>query len=159
MAGTVCPCWGTYTIALVELALYLPALLVQKSRHLRPSMLRLHRFLVHIPTVSLGVTCVVVYTYGCDDGRISPTRCAIIAAELDGRCRPRQACRIPLAAMRSARNVLAAGLRPVSPAAPGGFPRSRTTPPSGIRSCGDASLARSAPGTRPCPPRLCLFGS
>ena len=37
------------------------------------------------PTVSLGVTCAVVYTYGCDDGRIAPTRCAIIAAGLDGR--------------------------------------------------------------------------
>ena len=38
-----------------------------------------------IPTVSLSVTCAVVYTYGCDDGRIAPTRCAIIAAGLDGR--------------------------------------------------------------------------
>jgi hypothetical protein len=32
------------------------------------------------PTVSFGVTCAVAYTYGCDDGRIGPTRCAIIAA-------------------------------------------------------------------------------
>jgi hypothetical protein len=32
------------------------------------------------PTVSLGVTYAVVDTYGCDDGRIAPTRCAIIAA-------------------------------------------------------------------------------
>ena len=38
-----------------------------------------------IPTVSLGVTCAVVDTYGCDNGRIAPTRCAIIAAGLDGR--------------------------------------------------------------------------
>jgi HSP20 family protein len=30
------------------------------------------------PTVSLGVTCLVVYTYGCGDGRIWPTRCAVI---------------------------------------------------------------------------------
>src|SRR6266699_1528559 len=37
------------------------------------------------PTVSLGVTYAVVYTYGCDDGRIAPTRCAVIAAGLDGR--------------------------------------------------------------------------
>ena len=34
------------------------------------------------PTVSLDVTCAVVCTYGCDDGRIGPTRCAIIAAGL-----------------------------------------------------------------------------
>jgi transposase len=38
-----------------------------------------------IPTVSHGVTCAVVDTYGCDDGRISPTHCAVIAAGLDGR--------------------------------------------------------------------------
>ena len=31
-----------------------------------------------IPTVSLGVTYAVVDTYGCDDGRIGPTRCALI---------------------------------------------------------------------------------
>ncbi len=37
------------------------------------------------PTVSIVVTCVVVYTYGCDDGRIAPTHCAIIDAGLDGR--------------------------------------------------------------------------
>jgi hypothetical protein len=37
------------------------------------------------PTVSLGVTCAVVDTYGCDNGRIAPTRCAIIAAGLDGK--------------------------------------------------------------------------
>src|SRR5712691_4162502 len=30
------------------------------------------------PTVALGVTSVVAYTYGCDDGRISPTRCAVV---------------------------------------------------------------------------------
>ena len=37
------------------------------------------------PTVSLGVTSAVVNTYGCDNGRISPTHCAVIAAALDGR--------------------------------------------------------------------------
>jgi hypothetical protein len=47
----------------------------------------------HIPTVSLGVTCVVVCTYGYDDGRIGPTRCAVIDAALDGRSRPHQACK------------------------------------------------------------------
>jgi len=38
-----------------------------------------------IPTVCLGVTYVVVYTYGCDDGRIWRTRCAVIDAALGGR--------------------------------------------------------------------------
>jgi DDE superfamily endonuclease len=42
------------------------------------------RVVLDKPTVSLGVTCAVVDTYGCDDGRIAPTRCAIIAAGLDG---------------------------------------------------------------------------
>src|SRR3989449_2684345 len=37
------------------------------------------------PTVSLDVTSAVVDTYGCDGGRISPTRCAVIDAALDGR--------------------------------------------------------------------------
>src|SRR6266481_6143828 len=95
------------------------------------------------PTVSLGVTSAVVCTYGCDDDRIALTRCAIIAAGLDGRCRPRRTCGTPPAAARSAHTALAAGLRPVSTAAPGAFPRSRTTPPAGIRLCGDASPPRS----------------
>src|SRR5467141_526493 len=34
------------------------------------------------PTVSLGVTYVVVCTYGCGDGRIGPTHCAVIDAGL-----------------------------------------------------------------------------
>src|SRR5437868_15429814 len=97
------------------------------------------------PTVSLGVTCAVVCTYGCDDGRIVLTRCAIIDAGLDGRCSPRRTCSTPPAAARSARNALAAGLRPVSTADPGAFPRSRTT----IRPCGDASPPRYVPGIRP----------
>src|SRR2546430_14281202 len=104
----------------------------------------------HRPTVSLGVTSAVVCTYGYDDGRILPTRCAIIDAGLDGRCRLRRRRRTPPAAARSARNALAAGLRPVSTADPGAFPRSRTTPPVGIRPCGDASRARAALGTHPC---------
>src|SRR5437867_4094985 len=40
------------------------------------------RFTVYKPTVSIGVICAVVYTYGRDDGRIAPTRCAIIDAGL-----------------------------------------------------------------------------
>jgi len=41
--------------------------------------------LFHKPTVSLGVTYVMVYTYGRDDGRIAPTRCALIDAAPVGR--------------------------------------------------------------------------
>ena len=47
----------------------------------RPSQV----FIVDKPTVSRGVTYAVVCTYGCDGGRISPTRCAVIDAALDGR--------------------------------------------------------------------------
>src|SRR3989441_9214990 len=101
-------------------------------------------------TVSLGVTCAVVCTYGCDDGRIAPPRCAIIDAGLDGRCRPRQACRTPPAGARSARSVLGAASRPASTADPGAFPRSKTIPPSVTTPCGDANRARCAPGTHPC---------
>jgi hypothetical protein len=36
------------------------------------------RYADHKPTVSLGVTSVVVCTYGCGNGRIGPTRCAVI---------------------------------------------------------------------------------
>ena len=43
------------------------------------------------PTVSIGVTYAVVYTYGSDDGRISPTRCAVIVAGLGDRYSPRRA--------------------------------------------------------------------
>src|SRR6266852_9581990 len=78
------------------------------------------------PTVCLGVTCAVVCTYGCDDGRIAPPRCAIIDAGLDGRWSPRQACRTPPAGARSARSVLGAASRPASTADPGAFPRSKT---------------------------------
>src|SRR5215475_14908775 len=109
-----------------------------------------------IPTVCLGVTCAVVYTYGCDDGRIALTRCAIIDAGLDGRWSPRQACRTPPAGARSARSVLGAASRPASTAAPGAFPRSKTIPPSVTTPCGDANRARCAPGTHPCRLRPCL---
>src|SRR3989442_5726859 len=34
--------------------------------------------IAHRPTVSLGVTSAVVCTYGCGDGRIALTRCALI---------------------------------------------------------------------------------
>src|SRR5881628_3301589 len=96
-----------------------------------------------IPTVSLGVTYAVVCTYGCDDGRIGPTRCALIAAVPVDRYRRCRACRIPPGAAGSARNALAAASRPVSTADLGAFPRLRTIPPAGIRLCGDASPPRS----------------
>src|SRR5713101_4176284 len=111
------------------------------------------------PTVSLGVTSVVAYTYGCDDGRISQTRCALIDDGLDGRYSRCRVCRTPPAAASSARIGLAAASRPVSTADPGGFHSSGTTLPSGIRPYGDASLPRYAPGTRPSPPRSCPVGS
>src|SRR5467141_1539945 len=133
---------------------FLPTLTIFKA--CRPNLYSVHFTTMLKPTVSLGVTSAVVCTYGYDDGRILPTRCAIIDAGLDGRCRRRRTRRTSPAAARSARNALAAGLRPVSTADPGAFPRSRTTPPGGIRPCGDASPPRSAPGIRPCPPRLCL---
>src|SRR5712691_13091282 len=119
----------------------------------------MHDLLAIKPTVSLGVTYVVVCTYGYDDGRIAPTRCAVIDGGLGDRCSQRRACRIPPARARSARIVLAAASRPASTAAPDGFRRSRTTPRSTTRPCGDASPARCAPGTRPSPPRLFPFCS
>src|SRR6516165_9663387 len=109
----------------------------------------------HKPTVSLVVTYVVVDTYGCDDGRIWPTRCAVIDAALGGRYSPRPACSKPPARAGSARNALAVESGLASTVDLGASRRSRTTPPSGTMSCGDASLPRCAPGTRPCPPRLC----
>ena len=110
---------------------------------------------LRIPTVSLGVTSAVVCTYGYDDGRIAPTRCAVIDAALGDRCRQCRACRTLPAAAGSAHSKLAAGSRPVSTVDPGGFHRSRTISPSATRPCGDANPARCAPGTRPSPPRPC----
>src|SRR5215467_3531655 len=107
------------------------------------------------PTVSLDVTYAVAYTYGCGDGSIWPTHGAVIDAGPDGRCRSRRACRRPPGAAGSVRSALVAGSEPGAPAAPGGFHHSGTTPPSTTRPGGDASLARSAPGMHPCPPRLC----
>src|SRR6516165_10727572 len=43
----------------------------------------------------MGVTYVLAYTYGCDDGRIWRARCAVIVAVLDGRWSPRRANRTP----------------------------------------------------------------
>src|SRR2546430_17687282 len=65
------------------------------------------------PTVSLGVTSLVADTYGCDDGRIALTRCALIAGGLGDRCSQRQACKTPPAGARSAHSALVAGAVPV----------------------------------------------
>src|SRR6266849_4473418 len=107
------------------------------------------------PTVSIDVTCAVAYTYGCDSGRILPTRCAVIDAALGDRWSPRRAYSKPPAGVGSAHNGLAAASTPVSPVDPDGFHRSRTTPPSATTPCGGATPARCGPDTRPCRPRLC----
>jgi hypothetical protein len=91
------------------------------------------------PTVCLDVTSLVVYRDGSDHGKIGPTRCALIGGTLGDRCRTHRASRTPPAAARAARSARAAGSRPVSPANPGGFPRSRTTLRSGTMSCDDAN--------------------
>ena len=111
------------------------------------------------PTVSLGVTSAVVDTYGCNDGRIAPTRCAIIAAGLGDRWSRCRGCSRPPAGAGSARIAPAATSRPASTFDPGGSLRSRTIPPSATTPCDEASRARSAPATRPCRPRPCLFES
>src|SRR2546426_161557 len=122
---------------------------VRKTAHVTevpaPRSARIITCANHKPTVCLGVTYAVVCTYGCDDGRIAPPRCAIIDAGLDGRCSPRPACRTPPAGARSARSVLGAASRPASTAAPGAFPRSKTILPSVTTPCGDANRARCAP--------------
>src|SRR5882762_10330478 len=61
------------------------------------------------PTVCLGATYVVAYTYGYDGGRISPTHCAIIDVALGDRSRQRRACSRPPAGAGSARIGLVAG--------------------------------------------------
>src|SRR5215472_14409863 len=79
------------------------------------------------PTVSLGVTYAVAYTYGRDDGRIAPTHCALIDGRLGGRCSRCQVCRTPPAGAYSAHSGLAGASRQASTAALGGLLRSRTT--------------------------------
>src|SRR5436309_2790500 len=108
------------------------------------------------PTVSLGGTSAVVCTYGCGDGRIALTRCALIDGVLGDRCSQCPGYRTPPATAGSARSALVAKSRPVSIADPDGFPRARTTPRSWTRPCGDASPARCVPGTRPFPLHPCL---
>src|SRR5262245_15206987 len=107
------------------------------------------------PTVCLGVTSSVAYTYGYDDGRIGPTRCALIDGARGDRWSRCQGGSTPPAGARSAHSGLAVGSRPASTADPGGFPRSKTTRRSASTPCDDASRARCALGTRPSLPLPC----
>src|SRR5947209_20604543 len=103
---------------------HIPALLIWSNMWKRSSRILAKniKLVLYRPTVCLGVTSAVVYTYGCGDGRIGPTRCAVIDAGRGDRWSPRRACRRPPTATGSGRIVLAAGLRPALPAAPGGSP-------------------------------------
>src|SRR2546425_7144927 len=74
-----------------------------------------------ILTVCLDVTPLVASSYGYDNGRIGPTHCALIGDAPGDRWSECRACRTPLSAARSSRSALAAGSRPASAAAPGGF--------------------------------------
>jgi len=79
--------WRAVVIAGVVLALTSVTLLGVRTSAIVSNILTLGKMLplLFIPTVSRGVTYAVVCTYGCDGGRISPTRCAVIDAVLDGR--------------------------------------------------------------------------
>jgi len=74
----------------------------------------------HKPTVCLGVTYVVVYAYGHDNGKIWPPRCAVIVAARGDRYHPLPACSTPPAAAGSVRSALAAASGLASTAALGG---------------------------------------
>src|SRR5438132_8598027 len=105
-------------------------------------MRRCSTLCVYRPTVSLGVTCAVVCSYGCDNGRIGPTHCALIGGALGDRCSRCRVCRTPRATVGSARSAPAAASRPGSTIDPGGFRRPKTTPPSATTPCDDANLAK-----------------
>ena len=107
------------------------------------------------PTVCLGATYVMVYTYGCDSGNNGQTRCAVIVAVLGDRCTPLPACSTPPAGAGSARSALVAGSTLASIADLGVSRRLRTIEPSGTMPYGDASRATCAPGIRPCPLHPC----
>src|SRR6266704_7065763 len=77
----------------------------------------------HKPTVCLGVTSAVADTYGYDDGRNGPTRCALIGAVFGDRWSQCRACSMLPAGAGSARSAFVAGSRWGSPADPGGFHR------------------------------------
>src|SRR5215217_7654812 len=92
-------------------------------------ILRLRRYLRRPrPTVCLGATYVVAYTYGYDGSRVEPTHCALIDAGLGHRSRQRRACSRPPAGAGSARSGLVAGSRLGATADPGGFHQSTAIP-------------------------------
>ena len=109
---------------------YLPLVLSEEVEHqpYRRTAIARCTYLVHPrmmllslrPTVCLGATSVVVDTYGNGNGRIGPTRCAVIDGVLGDRCSRGRVYRTPRAAADSARSALAAALRPALTAAPGG---------------------------------------
>ena len=49
----------------------------------------------HRLTICLGVTSAVARTYGCGNGRIEPTRCAVIDAGHGDRCSQGRGCKTP----------------------------------------------------------------
>src|SRR5262245_55771150 len=111
------------------------------------------------PTVCLYVTSWVASSYGYDNDKSGPIRCALIGAAHGDRSRARRAGRTPPAGVGSTRSALAVTSRRVSTVAPGEFHRSRTRPRSASTPCDDANLPRSAPGMRPCPLHPCLVES
>jgi hypothetical protein len=72
----------------------------------------------HTPTVSLGVTSAVACTYGCGNGRIGPTRCAVIGGGLGDSCSQCRVCSRPPAGAHSAHSGLAAASRLGAPVDP-----------------------------------------
>ena len=107
---------------------------LDSSRSAEASEALIRRMMPHLeyqqsarPTVCLDVTSLAANTYGCDSGRIGPTRCAVIDAARGDRWRTHQASRTSRAAIHSARSVLVGGSRPVSTAVPGGFPLQQRT--------------------------------
>src|SRR5262245_60218420 len=73
-----------------ELRVYWPAIRHESPLLVQDMVGNQHTIDRPILTVSLGVTSAVAYTYGCADGRISPTRCAVIAGALGDRCSQRR---------------------------------------------------------------------
>ena len=93
---------------------------VNAARCIRYRKQSYHFPTLHKPTVCLGVTYVVVYAYGHDNGKIWPPRCAVIVAARGDRCHPLPACSTPPAEAGSVRSALAVESGLASPADRGG---------------------------------------